>query len=448
MQLGNLIDCAPAIEAWQTDMLKIITGLIPNNSDNNPLMSNGYRKMDPDLTGVAVPTNNEVNILSRIINGTQVPNRNNNPAQLDHAIEVITEYYLSTLDFIPNRTHGGAPISILDIRTEFPDQAPSAMSEFYKGGGIVPESSFNANIPTSGDIALGDFYGSRYTIFISVSTNVSDLIVHEYAEANGWDGDSPLVLTIDEGVYVYGATNGTPAMQIGQEFPDANENTASITIINNGYIIGKGGNGGQSDGGDGARGHDGIWIYNENTTIDNRSTGYIAGGGGGGGSDYGAGGGGGAGGGNGGGTQNDGGALNYAGGGGGSPGNTGSNGQGHNSSYYGRGGGAGGEGGYNADRGKDDNYEGAGGGGGRILPGTGGSGGNGGNGGTADGAGQSTAGAPATDSAGGGGGWGAAGGNSDRNPGASGGAAIRKATGLTVNIIDNGEIYGTTTLEI
>ena len=224
-----------------------------------------------------------------------------------------------------------------------------------------------------------------------------------------------------------------------------NTSTAALTIdipctvINDGKIIGKGGNGGWGFSSPAATaGGPAINVTSTGVTITNNSGAYIAGGGGGGGSysDYSkpsdahAGGGGGAGGGLGGRgrinsgyyQQGAGGALNASGGDGG-----------NGYIHAGEGGGSGGQSG--------GHYYG-GGGGGRILPGVGGGGGNSaGDGGSAGNAGYS--GGPYVYSlAGGGGGWGAAGGTGGaRYAGGAGGAAI---TGTARTLNNNGTIYGST----
>tara|TARA_R100001510_G_scaffold56552_1_gene62355 strand:- start:2538 stop:3515 length:978 start_codon:yes stop_codon:yes gene_type:complete len=215
------------------------------------------------------------------------------------------------------------------------------------------------------------------------------------------------------------------------------------TVINDGKIIGKGGNGGWGFASplNGSAGGPAINVTSSGVTITNSSGAYIAGGGGGGGSysDYSnpsdahAGGGGGAGGGVGGRgrinqgfwQQGQGGALNAEGTDGGNGGNA--------NNPVDNGGGAGGAGG---------GHQYGGGGGGRILPGVGGGGGNSaGDGGSAGNAGVS--GGPYVYSvAGGGGGWGAAGGTGGaRFAGGAGGAAIQ-GTSRTLN--NSGTIYGST----
>jgi hypothetical protein len=223
------------------------------------------------------------------------------------------------------------------------------------------------------------------------------------------------------------------------------------TIINEGKIIGKGGNGGtgqyrtSTGGAPGSSGGNAIRVTSSGVTITNLSGAYIAGGGGGGaggnGAQGGGGGGGGAGGGNGGGGRNygggSGGALNASGGDSGS-------------TYVpARGGGAGGGGGVCY---WDDANGQGGGGGGRILPGVGGAGGDlpgdagygtaggsAGNAGTQGGGDWRNASVTPTGS---GGGWGASGGSGGGGSGGSGGSAISKTTSYTLS--NSGTIYGST----
>lgn len=49
-------------------------------------------------------------------------------------------------------------ISISDLRGEFGGSTPDAISEYYRAGSLVPDTDVNSGIPTSGVIALSDFY--------------------------------------------------------------------------------------------------------------------------------------------------------------------------------------------------------------------------------------------------------------------------------------------------
>jgi len=291
----------------------------------------------------------------------------------------------------------------------------------------------------SGAIRLAaDGYGKANEFTFSITSNITDANLRTLALAAGWGGASKVVATVNSGVYVYATSTGNAGLTINGAWP------GGVQLVNNGYIIGKGGDGKESWPVVGLAGGPAISL-GVNTTITNNSGAYIAGGGGsGGGSDGGnqpGGGGGGAGGGN-------GGNAGWGGGAGGGPGASGSN------------GGSGG-----VPSGKSSYASGDGGGGGRILPGTGGSGGSrpstNGKGGGAGGGGQcsnvpgnngggggsgGSVGSTATGdySGGGGGGWGAAGGNAIRGgfAGGAGGKAI-ELNGYTATQTNSGTIYGT-----
>lgn len=299
------------------------------------------------------------------------------------------------------------------------------------------------------------------TFSFTLNSNYQEMNLRNFCLANGWNGIDPVVFTVASNVYIWSDNRAIPALTINGSFP------GGITLVNNGFIIGRGGNGHTYTNSGRVLAQSGGTAISlgTNITIQNNST--IAGGGGGGGSTvvtaYGAvqatispGGGGGAGGGIGGnGRDTYYGYPDAPGGSGGSPGNAGSNGS--FSVWY-------------------DYYStygsvGGGGGGGRVLPGTGGAGGQGsssnlensfGRGGGAGGGGGAyitSAGANALGGAGGstnstgvtativngfyggggGGGWGASGGG----PGTagSGGAAVTQA-GYTVTWTSVGTRYG------
>jgi hypothetical protein len=58
---------------------------------------------------------------------------------------------------------GSGTVSILSVANEFGGTVPHSMSEYYRGGGRVPNSSINNAVPVSGPISLSNFYGSRQT---------------------------------------------------------------------------------------------------------------------------------------------------------------------------------------------------------------------------------------------------------------------------------------------
>ena len=162
-----------------------------------------------------------------------------------------------------------------------------------------------------------------------ISTKDSPFNLNEWAKQHvnknnlSWDGNQPAAITIADGVYIYSDDANdlkVPGMII-EDFPEG------LTLINNGFIMGRGGNGGLY-GAEGQSGGDAIEITGDAgaITIENSNGGIGGGGGGGGGSNTGSGGGGGAGGGRGGGTNFTRGRDGVS---GGAPGNPGSNGKTH-----------------------------------------------------------------------------------------------------------------------
>ena len=270
---------------------------------------------------------------------------------------------------------------------------------------------------------------------LTVSSNQQELDLYTYATAQGWNGSTPLVFTVPSGTYIWSDDRTKAALTISNDFND------KLTLVNNGYIIGRGGNGGVF-GTTAQSGGPAISNAATGVIVENNSGAFIAGGGGGGGTGNGAGGGGGAGGGS--------GARGYTasgsnwypnsslGGSGGGLGQVGSNGSG-SLNVTGGGSGGGGGGRFAAQSG------GGGGGGGRVLPGVGGRGGDGINNiGQAGVGSQPTAdnsnGGSGYNGAGGGGGWGKAGTNGGGGGGGAGGAAI---SGTSIaEMTNNGTIYG------
>ena len=302
----------------------------------------------------------------------------------------------------------------------------------------------------SGAIGMNNGYGksNRVSVTVTLASNTTDYTLGT-AQIPGYiAGKTDVTLVVDNGVYVYSTNTANAGLTI------ATLNAAdTVSIVNNGYIIGMGGAGVLRN--NGTSGGPALSIT-RNITITNNS--YIAGGGGGGGGLHGK--------------------LN-----GGYGGSSGGGGAGGGSAIGGNGGTDGGPGEqgttgvYIWNSGAGTGYAG-GGGGGRILPGVGGptntathafgsgtqvlnnGGGAGGAGGavayfTYPGIGQAggsanNPGTSATDtdkpSTGGGGGWGAKGGdgplwNSIKYTGGAGGKAVN-LNGFTVTWLATGTRWG------
>ena len=63
---------------------------------------------------------------------------------------------------MPLPANSGTKLSLNDIATEFGGKDNNVIfSNYYRGGTKVVDSDLNKNIPTSGEIQIGDFYGAR-----------------------------------------------------------------------------------------------------------------------------------------------------------------------------------------------------------------------------------------------------------------------------------------------
>ena len=219
-----------------------------------------------------------------------------------------------------------------------------------------------AQRPTSASqISMIDLRSKNRTHYLA--SPVTNLNIYNRLVADGWDRVTPITYVINSGVYVWSDNTALPALDTGGPFP------AGLTLINNGYIIGKGGQGGTigtsafpaAPTGNGRAGGNALSVNSSGIGFTNN--GYVAGGGGGGGSA----------------GQQDpfGGSFTGSGGGGGAGGGAGGTAIASSPYFVPAAGGAGGaigqSGGNGATNGRIS-FFGGGGGGGRILPGVGGAG--------------------------------------------------------------------------
>ncbi|CAG23143.1 hypothetical protein [Photobacterium profundum] len=155
-------------------------------------------------------------------------------------------------------------ISMQDIVDEFGGEPPHALTEYYRGGGRVPDNPQNSRIPTSGTISLIDFYGAVNEIVRTITTGGLKATfgafwrqnIPKRAIING--GVTRALLTIESGmkgtlvIDNYGEIQGYGGSE-GRKGGDAViVDSANITINNHGAIRGGGGGGGR--GGVGGRG--------------------------------------------------------------------------------------------------------------------------------------------------------------------------------------------------
>lgn len=160
-------------------------------------------------------------------------------------------------------------ISLSDVNVELSKSATATISlndADVRGLAAVP----------SGLIDLQDLQGKSAVFVYTITTNQTDLNLRTLALANGWNGIFPAQITVGSGVSINGsvAANSTPALTIDGSWPNG------VTLINNGSILGRGGNGGNGSNGVGTAGGRAL-TASVACSINNIGT--IAGGGGGGG---------------------------------------------------------------------------------------------------------------------------------------------------------------------
>jgi hypothetical protein len=135
---------------------------------------------------------------------------------------------------MPLQTSG--QITLDNVQGEFGGSNPIGINEYYRGGGIVPNSSVNNSIPTSGQIQLDDFYGGAS---LTADNNVS-FVVQQYGTGSG-----KISFTVrgsngsmSDGTLVTNNLNSFTVDDINKIYPDSTnifELTISFSGTANGY---------------------------------------------------------------------------------------------------------------------------------------------------------------------------------------------------------------------
>jgi len=96
----------------------------------------------------------------------------------------------------------------------------------------------------SGRIGMNDGRGksSAFVFNQTIATNTANYDLRAAAVSAGWNQTTPLnaTVTINSGVYVYSGSTGSYAFVTGTTFPAG----SVLSLINNGTIVGRGGDGG------------------------------------------------------------------------------------------------------------------------------------------------------------------------------------------------------------
>ena len=107
------------------------------------------------------------------------------------------------------------PVSLVaDIVGEFGGSTPHSLTEYYRGGSLVPNITVNNGVPTSGAISLTDFFGATdtqttgdYTITIGSGNIGLGVTVHGF-DANGQAGSFGSISTNTIGFDGFNVTIG------------------------------------------------------------------------------------------------------------------------------------------------------------------------------------------------------------------------------------------------
>jgi len=179
------------------------------------------------------------------------------------------------------------PLSFSDLQSQFGGTNPISLSEYYRGGGFVTNTAVNNTIPTSGVIALANFYNTYGRVPISVTISSSSNNYDAYANRTGGyvAGVSDLTYTINADVVIGSANTSSNSFTVSSSFLS----TDTVSLINNGTIRGAGGAGGAGGIGNsqgpqpGSPGGAGGTALSVARAVSITNNGTIAGGGGGGG---------------------------------------------------------------------------------------------------------------------------------------------------------------------
>jgi len=133
-------------------------------------------------------------------------------------------------------------------------------------------------------IAITDLSGKSNTFSFTISTGQTNANLRTLAVNAGWPGASKVIATIGSGIYISSNSTGTPALTVNGSFP------GGVELINNGLIVGMGGNGGAGrnvasgpSGNGGSAGSAGGLALSVSVALTLNNAGTVAGGGGGGG---------------------------------------------------------------------------------------------------------------------------------------------------------------------
>lgn len=106
------------------------------------------------------------------------------------------------------------PVSFGDLRNEFGGSGPVYFSQFYRNGGLVPNTPTNGNVPASGQISLASMRGASSAVNNALGVSAPD--VYQQINSGTATGSS-----------VASASGGSGA---GYSYVWTNNSTATMTV--------------------------------------------------------------------------------------------------------------------------------------------------------------------------------------------------------------------------
>ena len=117
-------------------------------------------------------------------------------------------------------------ITIAQIQTEFGGSNPASLSEYYRNGAYVPDTSANSSIPTSGTITMANFYGGNGAT-TSGTFSAANFTTQSNVSRNGTYTSNNLTLSVTNGPITV-STSGAGSPQIQQGSTGSYASTQSI----------------------------------------------------------------------------------------------------------------------------------------------------------------------------------------------------------------------------
>lgn len=114
------------------------------------------------------------------------------------------------------------PITAAMIRDEFDGTNPVVISDYYRGGSLVPDTPANSGVPTSGTISYSDFYGAAAVVLPEIIIFPNDpFVINIFGDTGG--GCSSFGMTFESNGLVnlpsgYTQWHDTPAVGLGSNY--------------------------------------------------------------------------------------------------------------------------------------------------------------------------------------------------------------------------------------